>query len=156
MNTKIFNTSKKIVGISCILLALAGGRSIAQQIQITVIVKNIKTDEGDVLLAVYNSDKTFLKEKYRTETVKAKKGEVTIILKGIPPGEYAFAVVHDQDGNGKFNSNWFGMPIEGFGFSNDARGFMGAPSFTKAKVVLENVADGHVASIRTISMKYLR
>ncbi|MEO8653312.1 MAG: DUF2141 domain-containing protein [Ramlibacter sp.] len=31
--------------------------------------------------------------------------------------------------NGKLDANWIGVPAEGYGFSNDATGVLGSPSF---------------------------
>jgi uncharacterized protein (DUF2141 family) len=45
---------------------------------------------------------------------------------------YALAVIHDEDSNGKLNTNWLGIPTEGYGFSNDARALLGPPTFSAA------------------------
>jgi uncharacterized protein (DUF2141 family) len=42
------------------------------------------------------------------------------------------AVVHDENMNGKLDVNWLGIPTEGYGFSRDAKGVLGAPSFPAA------------------------
>jgi uncharacterized protein (DUF2141 family) len=52
----------------------------------------------------------------------------------IPPGTYALAVIHDENRNGKLDTNWLGIPTEGYGFSNEAKALLGAPSFSAAKV----------------------
>lgn len=50
----------------------------------------------------------------------------------IPPGTCALAVIHDEDMNGKLATNWMGVTRQGYGFSNDVEGTMGAPSFEAA------------------------
>jgi len=50
----------------------------------------------------------------------------------IPPGTYALAVVHDENMNGKLDTNWLGIPTEGYGFSNDVKALLGPPSFSAA------------------------
>ena len=45
---------------------------------------------------------------------------------------YALAVIHDENMNGKLDTNRLGMPTEGYGFSNDAKAFLRAPSFSAA------------------------
>ncbi|HEX5514928.1 MAG TPA: DUF2141 domain-containing protein, partial [Gammaproteobacteria bacterium] len=42
------------------------------------------------------------------------------------------AVIHDENMNGKLDTNWLGIPIEGYGFSSGAKASMGAPSFNAA------------------------
>jgi uncharacterized protein (DUF2141 family) len=51
----------------------------------------------------------------------------------IPAGTYAFACFHDENKNGKLDTGLFGIPTEGTVASNNAKGFMGAPSFKDAK-----------------------
>jgi uncharacterized protein (DUF2141 family) len=54
----------------------------------------------------------------------------------IQQGEYAIALYHDKNNNAVCDSNFFGIPTEGFGFSNNVRPFLSAPSFRKAKINL--------------------
>jgi uncharacterized protein (DUF2141 family) len=42
------------------------------------------------------------------------------------------SVVHDENFNGKLDTNFIGMPREGVGASNDAKGHMGPPKFSAA------------------------
>ena len=42
------------------------------------------------------------------------------------------AVVHDENMNGKLDTNRLGIPTEGYGFSNGARAVLGPPSFSAA------------------------
>lgn len=51
----------------------------------------------------------------------------------IPAGTYAVACFHDENGNGKLDTGLFGIPTEGTVVSNHAKGFMGPPSFDKAR-----------------------
>jgi len=54
----------------------------------------------------------------------------------LPEGEYAIAVYHDANGNGKMDSNLMGIPTEDYAFSNNAVGKMGPPSYDQAKFAL--------------------
>ena len=62
---------------------------------------------------------------------------VVVVFRELPAGEYAVAAFHDANGDGELNANFVGMPTEGYGFSNDARGFMGPPSFGDAAFFLD-------------------
>ena len=66
----------------------------------------------------------------------ADTGGVRIVFAGLLPGDYAVAAFHDADGNGDLGTNILGIPTEGYGFSNGARGFMGPPSFEDAAVTI--------------------
>jgi uncharacterized protein (DUF2141 family) len=50
----------------------------------------------------------------------------------VPSGRYAAVVIHDENSNMKLDRNFFGIPKEGFGFSNNPRVAFSAPSFQSA------------------------
>jgi uncharacterized protein (DUF2141 family) len=52
----------------------------------------------------------------------------------VPPGRYAAVVIHDENSNMKLDRNFFGIPKEGFGFSNNPRVAFSTPSFQSAEV----------------------
>lgn len=52
----------------------------------------------------------------------------------IPPGDYAVAAIHDENSNHHLDRNFFGIPKEGFGFANNPRVTIAAPSFKQAIV----------------------
>ncbi|HSN04253.1 MAG TPA: DUF2141 domain-containing protein [Nitrospira sp.] len=54
-------------------------------------------------------------------------------FEGILPGTYAMAVIHDENMNGRLDTHLPGIPTEGYGFPNDAKGLIGAPSFSSAR-----------------------
>ena len=82
-----------------------------------------------------------------TRTVPASKREVQ--FEGLPVGDYAIAVIHDENGNNKLDTT-LGIPREGFGFSrNPAIGF-GPPKFAAARFSLDK--NGTEQDIR---MRYL-
>jgi uncharacterized protein (DUF2141 family) len=45
---------------------------------------------------------------------------------------YAIAAIHDENRDGKLETDWMGVPKEGYGFSNNAKGRLGPPSFEAA------------------------
>ncbi len=67
---------------------------------------------------------------------RAVAGSMRIVFTDLPPGDYAVAAFHDADGDGELATNLLGMPTEGYGFSNGARGFMGPPRFDAAAVTV--------------------
>jgi uncharacterized protein (DUF2141 family) len=58
---------------------------------------------------------------------------------------YAVRAYHDQNNNSQLDKGVFGQPVEGWGVSNDVRGFMSAPPFQK---MLVNVASGSNTAIK--------
>lgn len=62
-----------------------------------------------------------------------KGKEASFEFSDIKPGNYAIAVIHDENINGELDSNFFEVPTEGYGFSSDAEVNMSAPSFDDAE-----------------------
>ena len=72
----------------------------------------------------------------------------TVLFENIPNGTYAIAVVHDENDNKKMDTNFFGIPKEGYGVSNNKYPKMSEPSFDDAKFSLKE--DKEIS----IKMKY--
>jgi uncharacterized protein (DUF2141 family) len=119
-----------------IILALILGitnQSFSQQNDLIVVVKNINETKGNISVALFNNEKDFTDKMLIGKKTVSKLGEVQVVFENMVPGVYAISVMHDANENGKIDSNAFGIPKEGFGFSNDAMGMFGPPSFEKAK-----------------------
>lgn len=100
---------------------------------LTVIVDGASTNEGQVILSIFDSEADFLKNPMLDAVQKVgDDGKAHFSILGIRDGKYAISVVYDEDSNGELNSGFMGIPTELFGFSNNARGFIGPPSFKKA------------------------
>ncbi len=74
----------------------------------------------------------FLSAATNVMVIKIRKTQARCDFEDIPPGTYAIGVIHDENMNGKLDANWLGVPTEGYGFSNDAKGLIGVPSFSAA------------------------
>jgi uncharacterized protein (DUF2141 family) len=66
-----------------------------------------------------------------TADVKAATPSVTYTFRNIPPGIYAIGIFHDENDNGKLDTNFLGVPREGFGFSNNPT-FLRKPTFKES------------------------
>ena len=124
---------KKIM-VMLFLATLSGSLKGQTDKPLKVVVNQVKSDEGLLMVALYNSEETFTSKPWKGEKTKAKTGTMDIIFQNVPPGAYAIAVYHDANENGKMDSNFIGIPKEGFGFSKDAMGTFGPPSYEKALV----------------------
>jgi uncharacterized protein (DUF2141 family) len=58
------------------------------------------------------------------------------IFKNVPAGNYAVAVLHEENLNGKLDTNFFGAPTEGYGVSNNKTYAMSAPKWDESKFVV--------------------
>lgn len=102
---------------------------------IAVEIQEIKEINGQILIGLYDNADTFpiIGKAYKGVLLKVEEKAIQYTFSDIPNGDYAIAVVHDINNNGKLDKNLFGIPIESYGFSNNAAATFGAPSFDKAK-----------------------
>jgi uncharacterized protein (DUF2141 family) len=125
-----------------LLLALGlglGASGAASAAELTVIVRNARNTAGIITVSVFNSKETFLDNdlEFASIDVPARPGDIPVVFEGLPPGRYAVAAFHDENVSGSVDTNFLGIPIEGYGFSNGAYVFLGPPSFEAAAVNLE-------------------
>lgn len=107
---------------------------VAAQCKVTVTVEGLRLSKGKVFVALQNSEKLFKSNDtyYKGLVIDIDKKESSCTFQDIPKGTYAVALFHDENGDGKPNFNFMGLPKEGFGFSNNAMGVMSKPSFKAA------------------------
>ncbi|MCL6266898.1 DUF2141 domain-containing protein [Flagellimonas myxillae] len=117
----------RIVQFSILFISM----TLFSQHRIHVHVENIPSGKGNINLAVYSSEKTFLKFEgvIQSKSVPAKKGSITVLLEDVPHGEYALAIFHDANGNDKLDKNWLGIPTEKVAFSKAKMKTFGPPSY---------------------------
>ncbi len=122
---------------------LARGQSLQTNI-INVDVGGLRNDKGQVFCALYSSRDGFPKnsEKAVARVSSAISGKQAVCdFSGIAPGTYAVSVFHDENSNGKLDTNFMGIPREGVGASNGAKGHFGPPKFDAAAF---HFAGGHL------------
>lgn len=114
-----------------IFLAFAFSTVVSFAQSLTLDVRGIENVKGHLYIGIYNSKEVFMKKSVVGFRVEVKRNEMSIPCKGLPTGTYAISLFQDENGNGVLDTGSFGRPLEKFGFSNDAEGVMGAPSYEK-------------------------
>lgn len=117
-------------------------------------ISGIKLKTGNILVGIFDSSNGFEKR----ETIKnlefsknqAKKGVLKFKV-DLPPGEYGFSILDDNNKSGEMEYNFFGIPKEGFGFSNYFHTGILAPKFEAFKFLLKK---GKTSLVK-IKMKYM-
>lgn len=132
--------TRRLLAISAAALTLAATSASAQSceglagggaVKLTVDTSSLRAAQGEVAVTVYPDDS----ERFLAPHGKLLRARVTATLPvtracfWLPPGVYAVAVYHDQNGNHAFDREPLGRPIEGFGFSNDAPTKFNVPAF---------------------------
>jgi len=101
---------------------------------INVMVTGANPNQGKVVLSLFNSPNNFLKEPLVLVSKKIdSKGNVEFYLPDLLDAYYAVSVYYDQDENDELNTNFWGIPAESVGFSNNAKGSFGPPTFEQTK-----------------------
>jgi len=75
----------------------------------------------------------WLKDPVRSATVKVASKRAVCVFEGVPSGTYGISAFHDENSDGKLNTNLVGYPTEEYCASNNARNLMSAPSWDDAK-----------------------
>jgi len=101
---------------------------------IAIAVSGLRNNTGEVRCGLYNSAATFPKDGQQFQGAMAPiaNQQATCTFNNVPPGTYAVALFHAEKGETKLRIGLFGQPEQGYGFSRDATGSMGPPSFSAA------------------------
>ncbi len=115
----------KIVNLFIATLLTISFNEIAQAestTSLTVVVNGIRNQTGEICMRVYNSEKGFpnnAKSEVKSGCTKITGNSIKQVFSGLKSGNYAVAVVDDQNGDRQLNKDFFGIPEEGFGISRN-------------------------------------
>jgi uncharacterized protein (DUF2141 family) len=107
--------------------------------KLKVIVSGFENDSGKCRFALDNTKLVY----ERDDTVWIGKvlpivnKQVAVVIDSLEFGEYAVRVFHDENENEKVDTNFLGIPTEDYGYSNNASGWFGPPSWEKAKFIFD-------------------
>ncbi len=118
---------------------------------LTIVVGNLRSGAGQIRGALWSDPETFAtKDTALAEADQnARPGQVQFTFPNLPPGRYAVASYHDENGDGAFDQTLIGLPDEGLGFSNGAWIGLGAPSFEEAAVEITRTQ-----RVITVNLRY--
>lgn len=105
---------------------------------ISVTIINLRNNKGHVLISLFNDGVGYPDEPEKAFKVARlaifdKKAGTSFT--GLPSGNYAVAILHDENDDQRLNKNGLGIPKEGYGFSNNVMGALGPPSYNRAKLI---------------------
>ncbi len=132
---------KRNILITAILSFLAFGtmaQNIDSDIKISIEMTGLSTKGGKVMVALYNSEASFLEAPYRACSGTIKNNKSYVEFNNVKPGIYAISCYHDQNSNQELDLNGMGIPKEPTATSNDAKGFFGPPKFKDAKFEMKD------------------
>lgn len=124
--------------ISIIVISFISAQLNAQdRYTITVNVAGASSNDGKIFLALYRVKANFLKQPFKDLKSKISNKGCEVTFEDLPAGTYAVSIFHDENDNGKMDTNFIGIPKEDYGCSNGATGFMGPPKWEDAKFELK-------------------
>lgn len=145
-------TAAAALAYPAVASAPAGCTGPASSHWVNLTIENLRNGRGVVILTLYPDNKArFLKPMgslYVTK-VPARAGTSTACIFVPQAGAYGLALYHDENDNGKIDRNGLGIPREGFGFSNNPKIFMSAPSLKSVRFMA-----GPAGTPLRIRMKY--
>ena len=103
--------------------------------KLTVEIDGLKNKEGQVCASIFASSEGFPSDRDRVlqkQCTKITENPLFITFNNLKAGSYAVAVFHDQNNDHTLNTNIFGIPREGFGFSSNPEIRTRAPKFSEA------------------------
>ena len=134
----------RILFISLVLLVVTN--TISQTFKLKIEIENIE-QKGTVYLAIYNNSTSFDQDNKNKNVNKNRwvKSIVEVVNKNsftknvdLKKGVYAISLFVDSNNNKIIDKNLLGIPTEQYGFSNNATGFLGSPSYNDASFNLIN------------------
>jgi uncharacterized protein (DUF2141 family) len=126
----------KLITILFLFLFSSSYKSQCHNLEVTI--KNIKNLNGYIQIGLYNNAEEFPKvgKEYKRYYFKVTSKTMKHTIKCINNGRYAVATYHDENSDKKCNRNLIGYPTEDYGFSNNVKVIITAPSFEDALIEL--------------------
>ncbi len=118
-----------ILLLSCICAVLQ-----AQETQLRITITHIKSDQGIVRIALYDHPDQFPyhpAREFDLSKEKLKDNKLSMIITDLKVGKYAISILDDENSNNEMDYNFFHIPKEGYGFTNDIKPGLRPPPYEK-------------------------
>jgi uncharacterized protein (DUF2141 family) len=114
------------------VLVLVAGPAAAGRIIVTI--DGLHSAQGNVFVGLYASPAKFLNgnQSDAQKKVRASTAPITVTFDNLRPGTYAVGAFHDENANDHLDTNFLGLPIEGYALSNGVRAVIAKPTFQQA------------------------
>lgn len=116
------------------LTLLSAGKPFAEE-GIRITVTSLHNEKGHVLVSLFKDGKGYpddATKAFRKIKLDISGKKATVLFTGLPAGNYAVSILHDENDDQKMNKTALGIPKEGYGFSNNVVGAFGPPSWSRA------------------------
>lgn len=114
-------------------------------------IEGVKQADGPLMIQLFKGEEAFDAGSPLVATaVSATSDKTVVTFNNIEVGDYALRFFHDENGNGKMETNFFGLPSEGYGFSNNAKPNFGPVPYSEMAFVVTEQDDVVVNTTRVI------
>jgi uncharacterized protein (DUF2141 family) len=139
--------ARPLLAAAALVLLTGNGAGSTVEVQLT----NLRSERGVVHLCLTRSPDHFPDCAKDPDAVKAtvRASQREVRLPAVESGQYALAVIHDENDNGRLDTV-LGIPKEGFGFSRNPSIGFGPPPFEKVRFAV-----GTGASTQLVRLRYL-
>lgn len=129
-------------------VVLAAGEASAARIVVTIT--GLRSNEGGIYVGLYATPSKFLNgtQVDAMRKVRASTAPVTITFDNLAPGVYAVGAYHDENNNDHLDTNFLGLPTEGYALSNGVRAIASKPTFQQAAFTVGNAGAAVTLQIR--------
>jgi len=101
--------------------------TVSAQLKLDISIDKIRNNTGNIMLQFFDENENVITQEMR----EIKDSTCSFSLNVLKPGKYAVRYYHDENLNNRLDTNVFGKPTEGYGFSNNVTGKSGPPPFEK-------------------------
>lgn len=101
--------------------------NVFSQFTLNIKIEGLNNSRGQIVLELSNHKG----ERRAGITKNIENNQSVIVISNLQTGKYSFRYFHDENKNMTLDANWIGIPTEGFGFANNAKGTFGPPPFEK-------------------------
>ena len=120
-----------IFGVFCVCM-LAGQTPASESRTSTVLIRvhGAHSHRGVMRLVLYHDHAIYVERQAQIDETSLS---AVFVLDSLPQGNYSAYVYHDQNNNGKMDTNLFGIPTERYGASNNPPKRAGRPSLEETR-----------------------
>ena len=107
-----------LLALSCLLAPALP----ATATDLAIELSGLRVDSGHVQVALVDSAEGWDSRAAPVRATRIAAGDAArVVFEDLAPGAYGVLVLHDENDNGRLDTNLLGMPVEGYGFSNNPR-----------------------------------
>ena len=120
--------------IAALILLTLLNTFVSAQFTLKIVIRNLENSKGQIIIDFRDGDNKILKAQFG----KIIDKQCVVTINNLKTEKYLFKYFHDENENKKLDTNFIGIPKEGYGFSNNAKGNFGPPDYKNTIFEVKN------------------